>query len=473
MIVKIISTPSSDFHAVQYNHSKVEKEEGELTSMRNFPSFINSDSAPGEVRNYLKSISNNSRVKDPQFHTVISTRFQDHNKEQLTDLAHVFMREMGYQKQPYLVVFHNDTKNNHVHIVSTRIDKTSGRKIKDSFERVKAQSALKVAMKEVLDKSIDKDLEKLLEYDFSSVNQLKTLLEANGYKLRMSKENGSYEVFRNGLCLKKISQTELNFSNSKDLKRQRQIKAILNKYKSIHSNKVFKVEDNRKAEGLFKRKKPITAKPKIEFQSELQFNLKKVFGLEIIFHSAEDKMPFGFTLIDHKDKRIYKGSEISKMNELFEFTQSKIQKRHFEIIKNYSAKSIEERKLIKSELEKVMPGVEDFMLFFKDRKNLNAYRDFRKDVFDNVLKKKSNKDINITQYGDKFYVHHTRLCFFEDLKDVIGESNYQTFKKEQSQIIDSETKKNIGALIDKMFEQTYAPHDNTENELKKRRKKRK
>ena len=45
---------------------------------------------------------------------MISTKFQEHSKEQLTAIAEDFMQEMGYKEQPYLIVFHKDTENNHV-----------------------------------------------------------------------------------------------------------------------------------------------------------------------------------------------------------------------------------------------------------------------------------------------------------------------------------------------------------------------
>ena len=59
MIVKIITASGSDFHGVQYNDKKVEKGTGELMLMKNFPSFINGESSPEQVRDYLKSISKN------------------------------------------------------------------------------------------------------------------------------------------------------------------------------------------------------------------------------------------------------------------------------------------------------------------------------------------------------------------------------------------------------------------------------
>ena len=142
MIVKILGSAGSNFSGVRYNEKKVESGKGELMLMKNFPSFINEDSKPEEVRNYLKAISKNDKVKKPQFHAVISTKFREHSKEELARVAEEFMNKMGYGKQPYIAVFHNDTENNHIHLVSTRVDKQTGKKIKDNFEKLKAQQAL-------------------------------------------------------------------------------------------------------------------------------------------------------------------------------------------------------------------------------------------------------------------------------------------------------------------------------------------
>ena len=171
MIVKILSSASRDFHGVKYNDKKVHNEKGELMLMKNFPSFINEGSSQEEVRDYLKAISASERTQKPQFHAVISTKYQEHSKEQLTEIANNFMQEMGYGQQPYLVVFHKYTENNHVHIVSTRVYKSTGKKINDSFERLKSQQALAKAMEKVLGTNHQATIEKLLQYRFSNLQQ--------------------------------------------------------------------------------------------------------------------------------------------------------------------------------------------------------------------------------------------------------------------------------------------------------------
>ena len=40
--------------------------------------------------------------------------------------------------------------------------------------------------------------------------------------------------------------------------------------------------------------------------------LRDVFGIDIVFHHKEDKDPYGYTLIDHKSSKVYKGSELLK-----------------------------------------------------------------------------------------------------------------------------------------------------------------
>jgi hypothetical protein len=200
MIVKILGSASSSFHGVQYNDKKVEKGTGELMLMKNFPSFINENSSQEEVRNYLKSISKNEKVKKPQFHAVISTKFQKHSKEELTKVAEDFMQEMGYGNQPFIVVYHNDTKNNHVHIVSTRVDKSTGKKLNDSYEKLKAQKGMINVKERIYGKNNEEIINNLLTYNISSLKQLEILMERNGFKIVKSKnDENTLDILKNGV----------------------------------------------------------------------------------------------------------------------------------------------------------------------------------------------------------------------------------------------------------------------------------
>ena len=62
MIVKILSSASSDFHGVKYNDKKRESGAGELMLMQNFPDGIDEKSKQEEVRNYFKAISKSKKA---------------------------------------------------------------------------------------------------------------------------------------------------------------------------------------------------------------------------------------------------------------------------------------------------------------------------------------------------------------------------------------------------------------------------
>lgn len=500
MIVKILGSASSNFHGVQYNDKKVEKGAGELMLMKNFPSFINESSSQEEVRNYLKSISKNEKVKKPQFHAVISTKFQQHSKEELAKVAEDFMQEMGYRNQPFIVVFHNDTENNHVHIVSTRVEKSTGKKINDSYEKLKAQKALTDVKERIYGKNNEEIISKLLSYNISSLKQLEILMERNGFKLAKNKnDKNALDILKNGVREKTINGNQLVFSNVKNDNRTKQIKAILNKYKEVYSNKVFKVEDRRHLEKMLpEEKQKENWKPKIEFESELQKKLREVFGIDVVFHQVDEKSeskeksegglrPFGYTLIDHKTETIYKGSDILKMNDLFEFTSEVMDKKLFESLKDYNLSDEISKQVLIEYLKQENPEnvPKSFMLFEnKKRKSKEVFNSIKNEVR-NYLKTQSNNNVKIIKSEEGiYYAVNAKQHYVGELQSLIGEKEYQKFlnpnqtneAKTINQTESNEAKELSKAVNEMFFEWTKhsgTSKDPAEEELKKRKKRKK
>ena len=487
MIVKMMRPAGNSFPAVNYNDKKIKKEEGELTLMKNFPSFIDKETNKHQVRNYLRAISiGNKKVLKPQFHAMISTKFREHSKEELTKIAENFMDEMGYGKQPFIVVFHADTDNNHVHIVSTRVDKTKGRKINDSFEKLKSQEALNKALTKIYNLKPDEELEKLLNYKVSTFSQLEILLQRSGFVLIENKKGKNvFDILKNGIKQKTINASHLNFEKIKNDNKKNQIKAILIKYKELHSNKVFKVEDVRKLKSVFgdeRANNPQDLKKKIEFESELQNTMRKQFGIDIVFHHNDHHQPFGYTLIDHKSGKIYKGSEILAMHQLFEFTHEAIDKKLFEGLKDFNIQNKETKMVLMNFLKLRMPKAKlsEFMLYEnRNRKDIETYRIIQNEVrgfIKNTNAKDREKDsIAIIKNDDgKLYVVHSQQHFIGELSALIGEKESQKYvellKQERgsSQVLEA-----VDEFLFEFMKSTGTAKDPAENELKRRKKKRK
>ena len=324
MVVKIFDSNSS-FNGVSYNTNKMEKDKGELMKTENFGYLQDIPNVmPEEYKNYLRAHSNtNSVVQDKQLHLTLSGKGREYNKNQLTDMADAFMKEMGYGDNPYMVVFHNDTANNHVHIVSSRIN-SEGKKINDSFEYKRAQAVMQKIINNNIGYSTIDLVQKSFDYSISTVAQLKLLFEQNGYSVSYDDKAMTlrkYDDVQQVISMEKVNA--LIADSKKDNSRTVQLKAIINKYKGRADATVSVVYEPSKYQNV---KKPIG------YTSDLAKVLKDKLGLDIVYHGKKGLPPYGYSIIDHTNKTVFKGGEIMPLKDFIDNRLFEDRKRHTEPI---------------------------------------------------------------------------------------------------------------------------------------------
>ena len=146
MVIVIHQTKSTE-NAFLYNEKKVAEKHASFFLSRNTkainPFFYNKSHRLKEFTDIEKL---NPRIKNKCLHISFNPSTDDYLK--LTDKTireeiDEFMKHMGYGNQAYFVYKHKDLERTHFHIVSTRIDRQTGKKIKDNHERQKAQNFIK------------------------------------------------------------------------------------------------------------------------------------------------------------------------------------------------------------------------------------------------------------------------------------------------------------------------------------------
>ncbi len=252
---------------------------------------------PEDYKNYLKMISaTNKAVKFPQFHAVISAEGKSYDKFALTEIAEQWLAAMGYGGQPYLIVYHHDTNNRHVHMVTTRVGK-QGKKIRDSFENIRAIQQLNQILGIDEKHTAKVDTEKALTYQFATRAQFMMILESKAYVLK--EVAGKFQVIKFG---KQQGEVDLHLveerlkNNQPDHNRKVQLKALFHKYAGLYATDL--------------------TKGRTGYTSEFSARLKQKFGIDLIFHASGDKLPYGYTIIDHAERSVFKGGEIMPLKEL-------------------------------------------------------------------------------------------------------------------------------------------------------------
>lgn len=292
-MIATILPGSADFHAVGYNEHKVYKGVATLLEMQNFGGLDASEHPTAkQLVQFLQFYSSqNSRIQKPQFHVAISCKGHEMSEQQLLDFAHQYLQEMGYAEpgQPWLIYAHHDTDNTHLHIVTSRVA-PDGRKIQHDHERRRSQTVIDKILGMDRQQKTEKDIEAAKQYSFSSFAQFKAVMGTMGYEV--FQKDGNVFVKQGGRIQKKLPLTEIETLYKKgyqDKARNRQLRAYLKKYRDVCANK-----------------------------EELQKEMKKSFGVDVVFFGKKDK-PYGYMLIDHANKTVIHGARVLAVEELLDF----------------------------------------------------------------------------------------------------------------------------------------------------------
>ena len=410
MRAKILSSTST-FNGVSYNTHKTHNSKGELTKMKNFGYLQSSKGvAPDEIKTFLKAYSSrNTRVKDKQFHAMVSCKGREYNKEELTNIAEDWLHKMGYGDNPYLIVFHSDTTNNHVHIVSTRIGK-DGKKIKDNMERVKSQAFINEIMKKDPKQDCKQMISALQSFSFSTANQAKLFFETAGYTLK--EDQGILKLFKYGLLQGEIALSNIDDrmkAYSPDKQRLKQLQVILRKYMDVYGSQPLPVFEPLKGNKKGKQK---------GYRSELADFLKEKFGIEMIFHGKEGKDPYGYSIIDHSGKHIFKGSEVLPLKDLI----------------NGKSKSLVKKVKISSESDKEayynVTGIKEVAFQSHFQPNKNEYRLkllAALEEYPTPLEGLQAFNFKLLKYGDRLYLMDYQNQFFVKLEFLLRADEYNRF----------------------------------------------
>lgn len=318
MIATILPS-SSNFHAVSYNEKKVSEGNAYLLEIKNFGILekLGYDS-PEELINYLNLYSSrNSRVKKPQFHVAISCKGNEMTHDELLEFAHEYLKEMGYgdEKQPLLVYAHRDTENNHIHIISSKVN-PDGQKIKDGKDWIQSQKILDRLLDGQREQKVKEHISKACEYNYRSVTQFQAIMESMGYEC--FEKDRKLNIKKGGMVITGVNLDEIEAGIDENINRfeepnYKQLYGILLKYRELNTD----------IAGLKK-------------------DIKKKFGLDLIFFGRKDS-PYGFVIVDHNNKKVIEGSKVMNIKRLFQFQSSEERLKN---INSFIQKCLEENPLI-------------------------------------------------------------------------------------------------------------------------------
>lgn len=353
--------PGHSMHRIfNYNENKVKEGAAQCIGAENFPLNADEMSLKIKLGYLLKRMELRENVKRNSVH--ISLNFHPSEthlgKEKLMGIANVYMQQLGFGEQPYLVYQHHDAGHPHIHIVTTNIQSNGNRidlhhlgirKSEPARKEIEKMFGLVVAgarerreafMLKPIDtkkvqygrtetkRAITNVLDAVLpKYHYTSLPELNAVLKQ--YNVLADRGSEQSRIFQGGGLVYRILD-----ENGKpvgvpikasDFYNKPNLKFLEEKYPLNDTRRQpFKSRAKNEIDRLFIGKTPTL--------DELVKQLERK-GIHVALRQNDAGLVYGITYVDHQTKSVFNGSALGKQ---------------------YSAKAIQERCGLK---EPVKPGL--------------------------------------------------------------------------------------------------------------------
>ncbi len=333
MVAKI-SSGSSLYSALAYNHQKVNAGEAKVIFANNMVESKDGNFSIGictySFEPYLLA---NKKTENPVIHISLNPDPKDTlNDEQFTQIAEEYMRKLGYGNQPFVVYKHEDIDRHHIHIVSVKVDET-GKMIRDNFQhrlsmRIcreleqkyrlvpanEKQKAEGYSLKVVDPKkgNVKQQIANVVRpvsrsWYFQSFNEYKALLSV--YNVHVSEVKGEYQgQLFNGVVYAALNdKSEVCGTPIKSSRFGKQTGSDAIQRRIEKSKEAVGIRNLKESPKEVISRALASCKNRKDFEKQLSKNY-----ISVLFRENESGRIYGVTFIDHQQKFVFNGSRLGK-----------------------------------------------------------------------------------------------------------------------------------------------------------------
>ncbi|BAP31937.1 relaxase/mobilization nuclease family protein [Chryseobacterium sp. StRB126] len=140
MIAKI-GRSANLYGALAYNQLKVENENGRILFANKMIETASGHYSVAQLaQSFAPYLIANRNTEKHTLHISLNPDPNDKvSDDKFREMAELYMQEMGYGEQPFVVFKHTDIDRSHIHIVSVCVDE-QGKKISDKFEKMRSMN---------------------------------------------------------------------------------------------------------------------------------------------------------------------------------------------------------------------------------------------------------------------------------------------------------------------------------------------